>query len=729
MEFINASSVTKSDPGAEAEFEVRDSLRKMFDSDETGVLYHQYPIIERGAHRFDRKPDFVLLHQKYGLAIIECKGYTINQIETIESDTWKLQGTTQATATPLEQARDQGYRLRTFLLEERELRDGNQCVVQMRPIVALPNINRNEWNERGFDGPSEPRIITGDELGAVTLRSQIESLLPNVSLSDNEYSIARGVLSCGKAISGPPGNPTDDPQTRAEYYEQITKSINELDKKQQQIGLQTPPGPQQIRGIAGSGKTVLIAMKAARMISEPENWCDKKPENVSIALTFSTKSLYQVLGNLVRRFYRQFTDGSIDDAVADLDIIHGWGGHNTGDGVYYRLSTEMPEAQFRNFSSAKREYPNADDKQEPVANELLQLGDIPQIWDAILIDEAQDFGRKFLNMCREATTEQNRLIWAYDEAQDLTSLTAPSPKNIFGTDKNGNPVLDLSGKYRGGPQKTFIMRKSYRTSRSLLTLAHVTGMGLKRSDGPVQAITRQDGWENIGYEVDGDFRKIGSQATLRRPVDNSPHPIQGQLQPSELISHKSFESKSDEIDWVSKKIYEDVEQENLNPEQILVIPLCQKPRAGKQNKESVKEELRLNLSEFDIEINAVWEKNNKKFAQDNQVTISGINRAKGNEAASVYVLGVNAITDETWRDNEIKRRNQLFVALTRSRAWIAISGTNPGSSIHTEITRTINEIQSSEPQISFEIPNSQELDNKLETDTEGLQNATLGDFG
>lgn len=36
MEIINASSVTRSDPGAEAEFEVRDSLREMFDSDETG---------------------------------------------------------------------------------------------------------------------------------------------------------------------------------------------------------------------------------------------------------------------------------------------------------------------------------------------------------------------------------------------------------------------------------------------------------------------------------------------------------------------------------------------------------------------------------------------------------------------------------------------------------------------------------------------------------------------
>lgn len=38
--------------------------------------------------------------------------------------------------------------------------------------------------------------------------------------------------------------------------------------------------------------------------------------------------------------------------------------------------------------------------------EVLEAGDIPQIWDGIPIDEAQDFGPKSLNMCREAITEQ-----------------------------------------------------------------------------------------------------------------------------------------------------------------------------------------------------------------------------------------------------------------------------------------------------------------------------------
>lgn len=729
MEYIDASSVSTSDPGGEAELTAWSSLRTCFDTNEQGILYHQYPIIEKGGNRFDRKPDFVLLHGQYGLVILECKAFSIDDIEEIQGEKWIIQGSTRRTPTPLQQARDQGYHLTSYFQREPELRDDRGRTIPMTPVVVLPNIDRYEWERRGFDGPSAPRVITSDELGEVTLRDRLDSVLPDAELTNKEYNTAKDVLSCGQAISGPPGEPSNDPTTRGEYYEQVTKGIVGLDNKQQKIGLQTPPGPQQVRGIAGSGKTVLIAMKAARMLSEPEEWSNNEPEETRIALTFKTKSLYQVLTNLVERFYEQFTDHTPDEAVADLDIIHGWGGAKTGEGVYYRLAKQIPNVRFKPYNVAKREYPDAQDKQEPLSEEVLNTGDIPQIWDAILVDEAQDFGPKFLNMCREATTDQNRLIWGYDEAQDLTSLTAPSPTNIFGTDDDGNPQLDLSGQYRGGPQKTFIMRKSYRTPRPLLMLAHALGMGLKRSGGPVQAITRQDGWENIGYEVDGDFRKIGSEAILRRPVDNSPHPLQDELSASDFITHESFESKLDEVGWVSKKISDDIKKEELRPDKILVLPLSKSKRSGKKNMDFVADKLAENLEPEGIEINRVWKESDKKFEKDGEVTVSGIRRAKGNEAASVYVLGLDSVTEEGWRNKpEVHRRNQLFVALTRSRAWVSLTGTNPTNSIHSEVNKIVEEIRPLSPEVTFEVPKKDDLTNELESDTKDINNTKLDDY-
>jgi len=80
---------------------------------------------------------------------------------------------------------------------------------------------------------------------------------------------------------------------------------------------------------------------------------------------------------------------------------------------------------YRTYNQAEDSFPDVDDKQEAVAAEVRDTGAIPTLWDVILVDEAQDFGPEFLNMCREALTSQNRLIWAYDEAQDLGSLLRP----------------------------------------------------------------------------------------------------------------------------------------------------------------------------------------------------------------------------------------------------------------------------------------------------------------
>jgi len=642
MEYISASSLSESDPGGEAELTVWNRLKRCFDTDERGVLYHQYPIVNKGGNRFDQKPDFVLLHQQIGLVILECKGYTIDHIEQIKGDTWNLKNMTQRTATPLEQARNQGFHLQSYFQREQQLRsDNGQCRIAMNPVVVLPNIDRSEWEERGFNGPSAPRIITGDEMGQVTLRERLDSLPEFGSLTESEYDVARDVLSCGQAISGTHGRPADNPQTRSEYYEKVTTGIRGLDEEQQKIGLKIPPGPQQIRGIAGSGKTVLIAMKAARMLADPDEWETHDSEYPRIALTFSTKSLYDHITELVKRFYQRFTGQPLSESELDIDIIHGWGGHKTGDGIYYRIANATEGVSYKNYPQAENAFPDAEDKQEAVAAEVRRAGDIPTLWDAILIDEAQDFGPEFLNMCREALTDANRLIWAYDEAQDLRSLEAPSPKNVFGTDEDGEPILDLSGTYKNGPQKTHIMRKSYRAPRSLILTAHVLGMGLKRNEGPVQTITRQDGWNNLGYEIDGDFRKIGSEAVLSRPKDNSPHPIQGVLDPESLLTHRSFASKEDELQWVAKQIRDDVFEEGLEPEQILVIPLSGQKRERKKSRMYVHDTLGDYLSQEDIELNPVWENNNKVFSQPGMVTLAGINRAKGNEAASVYVLGVD----------------------------------------------------------------------------------------
>jgi len=584
----------------------------------------------------------------------------------------------------------------------------------MNVFVALPNISREEWEQRDFNGPAAPRVILSDDLTPVALREQLRDVLTFDPLTTDEYEDARDVLSCGQPISGDPQSPAPDPTTNGEYYERVKQGLEGLDTNQQEIGMRIPDGPQQIRGIAGSGKTVLLAMKAARMLSEDEEW--------RIAITFSTKSLYDHITGLVARFYEHFTGEELDDANGTIDIIHGWGGETTGPGVYKTVAEATPGVSALDVQEAGNRFGWNTDLQEAVARDVRETGEIPTIWNAILIDEAQDFGPEFFNMCLEALDENNRLIWSYDEAQDLGSLTAPSPKNIFGTDDDGDPIVDLSGSYSDGVQKSHIMRKSYRAPRDILMTAHVLGMGLKRSNGPVQTITRQDGWENLGYDIEGDFRKTGSEATLSRPPENSPHPLHDTPEAGPFVTCERFSGKQAELEWVADQIQCDIEEEGLAPEQILVIPLG--PDAKGHGHYILREE----LNDRGIGVNCVWNEDNKTFEKDGQVTVSRIKRAKGNEAASVYVAGLEATMNEGHRGNVVRRRNEAFVAVTRSRAWCTITGTEDGEEVLDELERILGALRKADPAVTFEIPDAKVLDNELEEDTENIEETNITDF-
>jgi len=251
-------------PGYEAEMEVWEALKEAFRSRGNGVAYHRYPVADKTGERLDREPDFVLLHRELGLILIECKGYKIDHIDRIEGSTWYLRGTSQDRAAPFSQVKDQGHLLHSRFTSERELMREGRCAVAMNTFVALPNISREQWNSRGFEGPAEPRTILEDDLSPQSLREKVQQIKTFAPLDNQEFEKAKSILSCGHPISDR-GHVSPNKNTKAEIFEDVEKGLKELDKKQQEIGIQIPPGPQQIRGIAGSGKTVLLAMKAARM--------------------------------------------------------------------------------------------------------------------------------------------------------------------------------------------------------------------------------------------------------------------------------------------------------------------------------------------------------------------------------------------------------------------------------------------------------------------------------
>ncbi len=120
----------------------------------------------------------------------------------------------------------------------------------------------------------------------------------------------------------------------------IEKEIANLDKWQQEAAIETPDAPQRIRGLAGSGKTVVLARKAAYLHGQNPEW--------NIVITYNTRSLYQQLKELIRRFYY---DQCLDEPNWDkIQILPAWGGQAEG---LYSIVANYYNFIPMNFADAK----------------------------------------------------------------------------------------------------------------------------------------------------------------------------------------------------------------------------------------------------------------------------------------------------------------------------------------------------------------------------------------
>lgn len=198
-------------------------------------------------------------------------------------------------------------------------------------------------------------------------------------------------------------------------------------------------------------------------------------------------------------------------------------------------------------------------------------------------------------------------------------------------------------------------------------------MGLLRPKGLLTGFTNQKDWLRIGYEVTGDFRRLGSIITLHRPVENSPNPVHT-LWDGEVLEFNTYNSRHTELEQLVARIKNNIFDEKLKPSQnILVIVL-----GDIQLQDKTATYLKNCGIDFYLPTapkNNTFLKNSasfpNKFWNEGGITVSRIHRAKGHEANIVYILGLDNIARN---ESSIVLRNQLFVALTRTRGWAYLSG-------------------------------------------------------
>ncbi|MBD2128269.1 pentapeptide repeat-containing protein [Microcoleus sp. ZQ-A2] len=740
--FITTEPLNKS--GEESEQQVWDTIREVF-ADRECLAYWRYPIFSKvGKSR--KEPDILIADPQLGLIVIEIKSVTIDQIVAIAGHRWQFQHYYTISSNPYEQAENQLFALLGYCDREPSLRRK----VSGRALVCLPLITEDQWYDSGFyQLPSCPPIIFQNHLRVSasicgSLIKQLQQTSPIIKgspLTEKQWKLLQAVISGTPVFRTRVGRQAFVPlqqsgKTRANVLVEVRQRLSEFDLQQEHIGKEIPPGPQRIRGIAGSGKTVILCQKAAHMHLKHPDW--------DIALVFFSRSLYHPIIAQLNKWLLRFSGGEVEYEPKNgkLQVLHAWGAKNQ-PGLYSTLCQAAGVKRLR-VEDTQSNRPN--EALAEVCIQLLHNTVVPTLYDAILIDEGQDLivddplkfqgkqpfywmAYQALRPVDSAQPQQRRLIWGYDEAQSLESLKIPNASELFGEDL-GHLV---TGQYSGGIKKSEIMHRCYRTPGPILTAAHGIGMGLLRYGGMLTGITRAEDWRAIGYEVTGRFIP-GEQITLRRPKENSPNLVP-ELWEGSALEFVAYRSRQEELSALAQNILYNLRHDGLKPSrEILVIVLGSGFEAMK---------LETAVAEFlisqgiDIYIPSTpdcnvlqtdkQQRNPNQFWCEGGVTVSRIHRSKGNEAEMVYVVGLDNVAKD---ESNLQLRNQLFVALTRAKGWVKLSGIG-SYPMYEEMWRVMRSKDTftftfrRPPQREIGVTDTSELLKRYDTGGRNFQNADL----
>lgn len=264
-----------------------------------GTFYIDYPIFAFGEQQL--RFDALYTSRRFGLTVFDLSHYD-QSIETVEQ---KIRIHQEYLYSALV----------AKLLERPELR-------QDRGLVLYPQVLSIHSN---FTGNSKNGTLV------CTINDLQKYLKPVQDLSRHLYQCLNGFIQRTTSLH-PSKNriSVKSDKTIGGKLNLVENEIVNLGYAQKKAAIEPYEGPQRLRGLAGTGKTTVLALKAALLhISHPE-W--------RILVTFNSSPLYKQYERLIRQFIYEYNKE--EPNWDKLTVRHSWGSL-TSTGVYTEICSEM----------------------------------------------------------------------------------------------------------------------------------------------------------------------------------------------------------------------------------------------------------------------------------------------------------------------------------------------------------------------------------------------------
>jgi hypothetical protein len=358
-----------------------------------------------------RRPDFVIIGPDLGIVVLEVKDYTKKTLLQLNHDEWHIINTSSGEQTivksPMRQARDNMFHVVDVLKKDKNLiqLDGKYKFQLKFPYghgVVFTRLYSKDFVQDGLYSVVEPSLcFTRDEIDPDKEGFSEEILIEKIlnmfvvpfrlrePLSFEDINAIRYHLFPEVRISAEFKPPVP-------YQDQLLLSLHDIktmDLHQENLAKQIGDKNRLIRGVAGSGKTIILASRAKMLSKQNPDWkililC----YNISLA-----NAIQQMVNHMVNEPEDLFDFDPAAKSVQNQNIIvrnfHAW----------MKNDLKMKEQQLPNL-----------------IEKLERKEAILPTYDAVLIDEGQDFEADWLRLVSLLINEDTQsLLLVEDRAQTI----------------------------------------------------------------------------------------------------------------------------------------------------------------------------------------------------------------------------------------------------------------------------------------------------------------------
>jgi hypothetical protein len=357
-----------------------------------------------------KRPDFVIIGPDLGIVVLEVKDYTKSTLFQLNHDEWHIVTTSGDQAvikSPMKQARDNMFHVVDVLKKDKNLIqiEGKHRFQLKFPYghgVVFTRLYAKDFIKDGLYSVIEPHLcLTRDEIDPEKEGFSEEILMEKIlnmfvvpfrlrePLSIEDINAIRYHLFPEVRISAEFKAPVP-------YQDQLLLSLHDIktmDLHQENLAKQIGDKNRLIRGVAGSGKTIILASRAKMLSKQNPDWkililCF----NISLA-----NSIQQMVNHMLNEPEDLFDFDSESKEVQNQNII------------------------VRNFHSWLKHDLKINEYQLSDMIEKIELNEaILPTYDAVLIDEGQDFEADWLRLVGLLiNSDTQSLLLVEDRAQTI----------------------------------------------------------------------------------------------------------------------------------------------------------------------------------------------------------------------------------------------------------------------------------------------------------------------